>query len=168
TNQRREHAGVAVRANGIASAQQQASAVDVDTPVDLYVRSEIGDHPDLAGRVDAADSVPNHVREAAVRVGGTRHVRYRNITDGSLESHQRIIGYYRRRKGSSYEDHENRYNKLLFITSPSFPFLYTKLTTYGGHILLGYDRRLPCVWPPAVRPQARAQRQKAPAFDRLK
>jgi hypothetical protein len=40
-----------------------------DTPVDLPVRSEIGDHPDLTGRVDAADNVPNHVREAAVRVG---------------------------------------------------------------------------------------------------
>ena len=75
TNQRREDAGVAVRANGIASAQQQASAVDANTPVGLHVRSEIGDHPDLTGRVDAADNVPNHVREAAVRVGGTRHVR---------------------------------------------------------------------------------------------
>src|SRR5881227_3076626 len=69
TNQRREHAGVAVRANGIASAQQQASAVDPDTPVDLHVRSEIGDHPDLTGRVDAADNVPNHVREAASGLG---------------------------------------------------------------------------------------------------
>ena len=39
------------------------------------------------GRVDAADNVPNHVREAAVRIGGTRHVRYRNITDGSPESY---------------------------------------------------------------------------------
>jgi len=57
TNQRREDAGVAVRANGIASAQQQAPAVDADTPVDLHVRSEIGDHPDLTGRVDAADNV---------------------------------------------------------------------------------------------------------------
>jgi hypothetical protein len=32
-------------------------------------------------------------------------------------------------------------NKLFFITSPSFPFLYfcfiyTRLATYGGHILL--------------------------------
>src|SRR2546430_14923529 len=35
--------GVAVRANGFASAQQQASAVDADTPVDVQVRSEIGD-----------------------------------------------------------------------------------------------------------------------------
>src|SRR5437870_6018469 len=34
TNQRREHAGVAVRANGIASGLQQDSAVDADTPVD--------------------------------------------------------------------------------------------------------------------------------------
>ena len=57
TNQRREDAGVAVRSNGIASAQQQASAVDPDTPVDVHVRSEIRDHPDLAGRVDAADNV---------------------------------------------------------------------------------------------------------------
>src|SRR5438034_9788928 len=39
TNQRREDAGGAVRANGIASAQQQASAVDAHTPVDLHVRS---------------------------------------------------------------------------------------------------------------------------------
>src|SRR4029077_13058494 len=114
TNQRREDAGVAVRANGIASAPQHASAVDADTPVDLHVRSEIGDHPDLTGRVDAADNVPNHVREAAVRVGGTRHVRYRNITDGSLESHQRIISYYRRSKGSSYEDHNNKCKHTLF------------------------------------------------------
>jgi len=41
--------GVAVRANGIASAQKQA--LGPDTPVDLHVRSEIGDHPDLTGRV---------------------------------------------------------------------------------------------------------------------
>src|SRR6266550_7112916 len=27
-------------------------------------------------------------------------------------------------------------NKLFFITSPSFPFLYTRLATYGGHIPL--------------------------------
>src|SRR5207244_12119778 len=124
TNQRREDAGVAVRADGIASAQQQASAVDADTPVDLHVRSEIGDHPDLTGRVDAADNVPNHVREAAVRVGGTGHVRYRNITDGSPESHQLIIGYYRRRKGSSYEDHKNRCKHTLFHKFLSFYFLF--------------------------------------------
>src|SRR6476620_2452265 len=40
TNQRREDAGVAVCANGIASAQQQASAVDADTHIDLHIRSE--------------------------------------------------------------------------------------------------------------------------------
>src|SRR5437773_7845087 len=142
TNQRCEHAGVAVRADGIASAQQQASAVDADTPVDLHVRSEIGDHPDLAGRVDAADNVPNHVREAAVRVGGTRHVRYRNITDGSLESHQRIIGYYRRSKGSSYEDHKNRCKQTLFhnFTFISFP-LYQARHLRRAHSLT-CDRRL--------------------------
>src|SRR5207244_10299855 len=124
TNQRREHTGVAVRANRIGSAQQQASAVDADTPVDLHVRCEIGNHPDLTGRVDAADNVPNHVREAAVRVGGTRHVRYRNITDGSLESHQRIIGYYRRSKDPPMRTIRIDEIKLFIITSPSFPFLY--------------------------------------------
>src|SRR4029077_16840491 len=60
TNQRREDAGVAVQANGVASAQQQTSAVDMDTPVDLHVRRESGDHPDLAGRLDPADNVPVH------------------------------------------------------------------------------------------------------------
>src|SRR6266516_4765024 len=83
----------------------------------------------LAASVDAADNVPNHVREAAVRVGGTRHVRYRNITDGSLESHQRIIGYYRRSKGSSYEDHKNRckqtlFHNFTFISFPLFSFIF--------------------------------------------
>src|SRR5882757_5648843 len=141
TNQRREHAGVAVRADGIASAQQQAPAIDANTPVDLHVRSEIGDHPDLAGRDDAADNVLNHVREAAVRVGGTRHVRYRNITDSSPESNQRLIGYYRRSKGSSYEDHKNRckqtlFHNFTFISFSLFSFYFPKLATYGGHILL--------------------------------
>src|SRR6267154_1569679 len=130
TNQRREHAGVAVRADGIASAQQQASAVDADTPIDLHVRSEIRDHPDLAGRVDVADNVPNHVREATVRVGGTRHVRYRNITDSSLESHQRIIGYYRRSKGSSYEDHNNRCKHTLFHNYTSSCYFRFCFRTY--------------------------------------
>src|SRR5205809_377336 len=136
TNQRCEHAGVAVRANGIASAQQQASAVDADAPVDLHVRSEIGDHPDLTARLDAADNVPNHAREAAVRVGGTRHVRYRNITDGSLESHQRIISYYRRSKGSSYEDQKNRCQQTLFhnFTFISFP-LYQARRLRRAHSL---------------------------------
>src|SRR5258705_6822148 len=122
TNQRREDAGVAVRANGIASAQQQASAVDADTPVDLHVRLESGDHPDLAGRGDAADNVLDHVREGAVGVDWTRHVCDRNITDGSLESHQRIIGCYRRSQESSYEYHKdiceqtpfNEYTYLFF------------------------------------------------------
>src|SRR5882757_1590996 len=104
--------------------RSRASAVDPDTPVDLHVRSEIGDHPDLTGRVDAADNVLNHVREAAVRVGGTRHVRYRNITDGSLESHQRIIGYYRRSKGSSYEDHKNTSEQTLFHNCTSIFILF--------------------------------------------
>ena len=31
-----------------------------------------------------------------------------------LESHQRIIGYYRRSKGSSYEDHKNKCKQTLF------------------------------------------------------
>src|SRR5260370_30186832 len=110
----------------MAPPQQEAWAVDADTPVALHVRSEIGDHQDLTGGVDAADNVPNHVREAAVSVGGTRHVRYRNITDSSLESHQRIIGYYRRSKGSSYEDHKNRCKQTLFhnFTFISFIFLF--------------------------------------------
>src|SRR6478736_5167466 len=43
-------------------------------------------------------------------------------------------------------------NRLFFITSPSFPFLYfrfldTRLVAYGGHILFSYDRRLTCVGP---------------------
>src|SRR5262245_16796263 len=59
-NQRREDAGVSVKANLVASAQQQASAVDADTPVDLHVRPESGDHPDLAGRFDPADNVQGH------------------------------------------------------------------------------------------------------------
>jgi hypothetical protein len=74
TNQRREDAGVAVLANAVAAAQQQASAVDVDTPVDLHIRPESGDHPDLAGRVDEADNVPGYIREGAVGVDGPRHV----------------------------------------------------------------------------------------------
>src|SRR4029077_2004808 len=132
TNQRREDAGVAVRANGIASAQQQASAVDLDTPVDLHVRFEIGDHPDLAGRVDAADSVPNHVREAAVSVGGTRHVRYRKITDSSPEAHQLIISYYRRSKGSSYEDHNNKCKQTLFHNCTSIFIFFHGDTSDAG------------------------------------
>ena len=70
TNQRREDTGVAVQANGVASAQQQAPTVDADTPVDLHVRLESGDHPDLAGRGDAADNVLDHVREGAVGLAG--------------------------------------------------------------------------------------------------
>jgi len=134
TNQRREHAGVAVRANGIASAQQQASAVHVDTSVDLHVRFEIGDHPDLTGRVDAADNVSNHVREAAVRVRGTRHVRYRKITDSSLESHQRIIGHNRRSKGSCYEDHKNTSEQTLFDNCTSIYILFHGETSHSGRV----------------------------------
>src|SRR5258706_8963364 len=42
TNQRREDAGVGVEANSVASAQQQASPVDVDTPVDLHLCLDSG------------------------------------------------------------------------------------------------------------------------------
>jgi hypothetical protein len=74
TNQRREDAGVAVLVNAVAAAQQQASALDVDTPVGVHIRPESGDHPDLAGRVDEADNVPGHIREGAVGVDCTCHV----------------------------------------------------------------------------------------------
>src|SRR4029077_21008685 len=142
TNQRREDAGVAVRANGVASAQQQASAVDADTPVDLHVRSESGDHPDLAGRGDAADNVLDHVREGAVRVGCTRHVCDWNITDGSLESHQRIIGYYRRSKESPYEDHKNRCEQTLFHDWTSILIFFgnrkhSSASSYGPALMAG-------------------------------
>ena len=32
----------------------------MDTPIDLHVRTESGDHPDLAGGLNPADNVPVH------------------------------------------------------------------------------------------------------------
>ena len=78
------------------------------------------------------------------------YVHYRNITDSSLESHQLIIGYYRRSKGSTYEDHKNRceqtlFHNFTFISFPLFSIPSTRLATYGGHILFSCDRRPTCV-----------------------
>ena len=87
-----------------------------------------------------------------------------------------IIGYYRRSKGSSYEDHNNRCKDTFFITSISFPlfsfyflFRYTRPASYGGHILLpsivAYFSP-PRVWLDPLRAPAGVGKQKRPAFDR--
>src|SRR5206468_11701363 len=52
-NQRGAHALVRVGADVVAPGQQQALPLHLDAPVRFHVRSEVGDGPELPGRLNA-------------------------------------------------------------------------------------------------------------------
>src|SRR5256884_7241183 len=86
---------LSVRADAVAPGQKQALAFDLNVPARLNVGPQIGDHPELARRVDAADHVPGDVGKASIGVRGSRNVRGRVDTDPALESDQRVPGVLR-------------------------------------------------------------------------
>ena len=52
--QRRKYARIAIASDGIACAQKETPAVDLDYPAHLHVGSKVPDHPDLASGCDAS------------------------------------------------------------------------------------------------------------------
>ena len=108
TDQRGEHALVGIGPDAVASGQQQTPSVDLDASVDLHPRLEIGDGPDLTGRIDRPHRVAVHVRK---RPGGahiSRRARDGNDADPSFELHEGVAGHGRDRGHGSEEQRDNQ------------------------------------------------------------
>jgi hypothetical protein len=88
-DERREHLGACIGAEGVAAGQEQATTSHADAAIRLHGRVEVADRPDLAGWLHAADDV---AIDRCRRWGRADAGRHGNDADAAFEFSQRVVG----------------------------------------------------------------------------
>src|SRR3954469_7621207 len=114
-DQRRSNALIRVRSDTVPAREQESLPPNGDPSVRLHLGPEVRDHPQLPGRLDAANDVAVHDRGGR---GLTLSGGHRNDADSSLELHQRVISGNAMDGGYTHDDSEGE-NRLPHGRTPT-------------------------------------------------